>query len=114
MIFEQEAVDVAILEVGLGGRLDAVNIVDADCALITSIGIDHVEFLGEPLPWIEIIEPVVAERVLFDRFAVGEFLSNDRIETGAGHSDVAVDDVGCADAVVRQVILDDGAVDNLG
>ncbi|MFT4266231.1 MAG: bifunctional tetrahydrofolate synthase/dihydrofolate synthase [Xenophilus sp.] len=38
--------DVAILEVGLGGRLDAVNIVDADCAVITSIDIDHTEFLG--------------------------------------------------------------------
>ena len=37
---------VAILEVGLGGRLDATNIVDADCAVITSIDIDHVEFLG--------------------------------------------------------------------
>jgi len=38
--------DVAILEVGLGGRLDAVNVVDTDCAVITSIDIDHVEFLG--------------------------------------------------------------------
>ncbi len=38
--------DVAILEVGLGGRLDATNIIDADCALITSVDIDHVEFLG--------------------------------------------------------------------
>jgi dihydrofolate synthase/folylpolyglutamate synthase len=38
--------DVAILEVGLGGRLDAVNIVDADCAVITSIDLDHIEFLG--------------------------------------------------------------------
>jgi dihydrofolate synthase/folylpolyglutamate synthase len=38
--------DVAILEVGLGGRLDAVNIFDADCAVITSIDIDHVELLG--------------------------------------------------------------------
>ena len=38
--------DVAILEVGLGGRLDAVNIVDTDCAIITSIDIDHVEYLG--------------------------------------------------------------------
>ncbi len=38
--------DVAILEVGLGGRLDAVNIVDADCAIITSIDIDHTEYLG--------------------------------------------------------------------
>jgi dihydrofolate synthase/folylpolyglutamate synthase len=38
--------DVAILEVGLGGRLDAVNIVDTDCAVITSIDLDHMEFLG--------------------------------------------------------------------
>ena len=38
--------DVAILEVGLGGRLDAVNIFDADCAVITSIDLDHMEYLG--------------------------------------------------------------------
>jgi dihydrofolate synthase/folylpolyglutamate synthase len=38
--------DVVILEVGLGGRLDAVNIVDADCAVITSIDLDHMELLG--------------------------------------------------------------------
>jgi dihydrofolate synthase/folylpolyglutamate synthase len=37
---------VVILEVGLGGRLDAVNIIDADCAIITSIDLDHMEFLG--------------------------------------------------------------------
>ena len=39
--------DVAILEVGLGGRLDAVNIIDADCAVITSIDIDHTALLGK-------------------------------------------------------------------
>ncbi|MFZ4472853.1 MAG: bifunctional tetrahydrofolate synthase/dihydrofolate synthase [Limnohabitans sp.] len=38
--------DVAILEVGLGGRLDAVNVIDADCAVITSIDLDHTELLG--------------------------------------------------------------------
>ena len=38
--------DVVILEVGLGGRLDAVNIIDSDCAVITSVDIDHTEFLG--------------------------------------------------------------------
>jgi dihydrofolate synthase/folylpolyglutamate synthase len=42
----QAQLDVAILEVGLGGRLDAVNIVDADCAVITSIALDHMEYLG--------------------------------------------------------------------
>ena len=39
-------VDVAILEIGLGGRLDAVNIIDADCAVITSIDLDHTAVLG--------------------------------------------------------------------
>lgn len=43
----QADLDFAILEVGLGGRLDAVNIIDADCAVITAIGIDHQEFLGD-------------------------------------------------------------------
>lgn len=38
--------DVIILEVGLGGRLDAVNVLDADCAVITSIDLDHMEYLG--------------------------------------------------------------------
>ncbi|HEX5806473.1 MAG TPA: bifunctional tetrahydrofolate synthase/dihydrofolate synthase [Macromonas sp.] len=38
--------DVMILEVGLGGRLDAVNVIDPDCAVITSIDLDHVEYLG--------------------------------------------------------------------
>jgi dihydrofolate synthase/folylpolyglutamate synthase len=38
--------DVVVLEVGLGGRLDAVNIIDPDCAIITSIDLDHMEFLG--------------------------------------------------------------------
>jgi len=38
--------DVAILEVGLGGRLDAVNLIDADCAVITSIDLDHMDYLG--------------------------------------------------------------------
>jgi dihydrofolate synthase/folylpolyglutamate synthase len=39
-------VDLVILEVGLGGRLDAVNAIDADCAVITSVAIDHTDYLG--------------------------------------------------------------------
>ncbi|MCT8580356.1 bifunctional tetrahydrofolate synthase/dihydrofolate synthase [Glaesserella parasuis] len=46
-LFRKARVDIAILEVGLGGRLDATNIVDPDFAVITSIDIDHVEFLGD-------------------------------------------------------------------
>lgn len=45
-LFARARVDVAVLEVGLGGRLDAVNIVDADIAVITSIDLDHQDWLG--------------------------------------------------------------------
>ena len=45
-IFRDAGLDVAVLEVGLGGRLDAVNAVDADAALVVSVGIDHTDWLG--------------------------------------------------------------------
>ena len=45
-VFAAARIDAIVLEVGLGGRLDAVNIVDADVAVVTSIGIDHVDYLG--------------------------------------------------------------------
>ena len=45
-VMARTQLDVVILEVGLGGRLDAVNIIDPDCAIITSVDIDHTEFLG--------------------------------------------------------------------
>jgi len=45
-IFRRSKLDVQLLEVGLGGRLDAVNIIDPDIAMISSIGIDHVDWLG--------------------------------------------------------------------
>lgn len=46
-IFSTKKVDIQLLEVGMGGRLDAVNIIDPDIALISSIGIDHVDWLGD-------------------------------------------------------------------
>jgi dihydrofolate synthase/folylpolyglutamate synthase len=45
-LMSKASLDLVVLEVGLGGRLDATNIVDADCAIITSIDLDHMEFLG--------------------------------------------------------------------
>ena len=45
-IFAQSKLDVAVLEVGLGGRLDAVNIIDADAAIVTTIDLDHQDWLG--------------------------------------------------------------------
>ena len=46
VVFAHERVDVAILEVGMGGRLDAVNLPDADVAAVVSVGLDHCEWLG--------------------------------------------------------------------
>ena len=48
-IFSNLELDVAVLEVGLGGRLDASNLLDADAALVTSIGLDHQQWLGDDL-----------------------------------------------------------------
>lgn len=45
-LFRDARVDVQVLEVGLGGRLDAVNVLDADAALVTNIGLDHTDWLG--------------------------------------------------------------------
>ena len=47
LAFVDAGLDVAILEVGLGGRLDAVNVFDADCALVTSVDLDHQDYLGD-------------------------------------------------------------------
>ena len=47
IIFSEADVDIAILEVGLGGRLDSVNVVDSDVSVITNIAIDHTDYLGD-------------------------------------------------------------------
>lgn len=46
VLFRRAALDVWVLEIGLGGRLDAVNLIDADVAVLTSVGLDHMEWLG--------------------------------------------------------------------
>lgn len=48
-VFQQQACDIWVLEVGLGGRLDAVNLIDPQVAVITNIGLDHVEWLGSSI-----------------------------------------------------------------
>ncbi len=47
LIFHRADVDVAILEVGLGGRLDAVNVLDPTCAVVTNVALDHTDYLGD-------------------------------------------------------------------
>ena len=48
--FGKQQVDIAIIEVGLGGRLDSTNIITPEVSVITNIGLDHTQFLGETLP----------------------------------------------------------------
>ena len=48
-ILSRQQLEFAVMEIGLGGRLDAVNLLDADCAIITPIGLDHQEYLGNSL-----------------------------------------------------------------
>ena len=47
LLFMEAGLDCVILEVGLGGRLDAVNLIDADCAILTSVDLDHQSYLGD-------------------------------------------------------------------
>ena len=49
LIFKQQVCDVWVLEVGLGGRLDVVNVIDPDVAVITNIGLDHTDWLGDTI-----------------------------------------------------------------
>jgi dihydrofolate synthase/folylpolyglutamate synthase len=49
LVFVERRIDIAVLEVGLGGRLDAVNMLDADVGVVTSIGFDHRDWLGDTL-----------------------------------------------------------------
>lgn len=50
LYFAEQKVDVAVVEVGLGGRLDSTNVIDPDLSIITNIGLDHVKILGDTLP----------------------------------------------------------------
>lgn len=59
-LFRERSVDVQVLEVGLGGRLDAVNILDADVSVVTSIGLDHTDWLGNDRSQIAIEKAGVA------------------------------------------------------
>lgn len=58
--FADHAVNTAVLEVGLGGRLDATNVVDAEVCLVTSIGLDHTAYLGEDVATIAAEKAAIA------------------------------------------------------
>lgn len=101
MLFEAAGLDLAILEVGLGGRLDATNLVDPDVAVITTVDLDHQDYLGDDRESIGAEKAgilragkpcVLAEKdppssVLRRAYAIGAFAIR-------GHSDYLVDDLG--------------------
>jgi len=82
--FAKQEVDIAIIEVGLGGRLDSTNIISPEVSVITNIGLDHTQFLGETLPEIAfekagIIKsniPVVIGEYQKEVFSVFEEIAN--------------------------------------
>lgn len=72
-LFKQEDCDVWVLEIGLGGRLDVVNIIDPDVAVITNIGIDHVDWLGDD------IDKIAAEKAGIMRDGIPVILGDEHL-----------------------------------
>lgn len=72
-LFKQADCDVWVLEIGLGGRLDVVNIIDPDVAVITNIGIDHVDWLGDD------IEKIGAEKAGIIRESIPVILGDENL-----------------------------------
>ncbi|WP_457618429.1 bifunctional folylpolyglutamate synthase/dihydrofolate synthase [Lutibacter sp.] len=69
--FAKQKVDIAIIEVGLGGRLDSTNIISPEVSVITNIGLDHTQFLGETLPEIAVEKAGIIKKRI--PVVVGEF-----------------------------------------
>ncbi len=86
LLFAQNDLDVAVLEVGLGGRLDAVNLIDADVAMITAIGLDHTDWLGDTLDQIGVEKAGIMRQgrpVVFGAPDMPESISKVAYATGA-------------------------------
>ncbi len=79
LLFANEQVDVALLEVGLGGRLDACNSIDSDIAVITSIALDHQDWLGDD------IEKIAFEKAGIARARKPLILANENLPSVINH-----------------------------
>lgn len=73
--FAQQKVDIAIIEVGMGGRLDSTNVIIPELCVITNIGYDHMQFLGETLP------EIAAEKAGIIKSKVPVVISQSQVET---------------------------------
>ena len=83
--FSDEQVDVAVIEVGLGGRLDATNIITPEVSVITNIGLDHVQFLGDSLV------QIAAEKAGIIKTTVPVVVGQTQQETAAVFKKIASD-----------------------
>lgn len=81
--FEEQEVDVAVIEVGLGGRLDSTNVVTPVCSLITNIGFDHVNLLGDTL------QKIAAEKAGIIKSRVPVVISQSQLDVIAVFNDKA-------------------------
>lgn len=77
-LFADAGLDAVVLEVGLGGRLDAVNIIDSDVAVLTSVGLDHTDWLGDSLDAIAREKSGIARQG--KPFLVGTEVSRDEVQ----------------------------------
>ena len=87
--FRKETVDIAIIEVGLGGRLDSTNVIIPEVSVITNIGLDHTQFLGDTIPKIArekagIIKPNIPV-VIGETLPESQFVFNDVAERNNAH-----------------------------
>jgi dihydrofolate synthase/folylpolyglutamate synthase len=73
--FAQQKVDIAIIEVGMGGRLDSTNVITPELSVITNIGYDHMQFLGETLP------EIAGEKAGIIKSEVPVVISQTQVET---------------------------------
>lgn len=83
--FAQQKVDIAIIEVGMGGRLDSTNVIIPELSLITNIGYDHMQYLGETLP------EIAAEKAGIIKSEVPVVISQSQVETTSVFQQIATD-----------------------
>jgi len=106
--FARAAVDIAIVEVGLGGRLDSTNIITPLLSVITNIGYDHTDILGETLP------EIAAEKAGIIKAGVPVVISETHPETESVFSKKAADEQApLLFADTRYAVLNDGLIDGL-
>ncbi len=105
--FANENVDIAVIEVGLGGRLDSTNIIIPEVSLITNIGLDHTQFLGDTL------EKIALEKAGIIKRGIPVVISETQPET-EGIFNIMAAQKGCKIVFADQVELGDYKTDLLG